>query len=65
MIALRSSNETTWPWSSGDDSEKVFEAAYPAVYRHMCSHKSALLARKNNVRFWWELSSFGRANFFL
>jgi methylase of polypeptide subunit release factors len=58
MIALRSSNETTWPWSSGDDSEKVFEAAYPAVYRHMCSHKSALLARKNNVRFWWELSSF-------
>jgi hypothetical protein len=58
MIALRSSSEMAWPWSSGDEAEKVFETTYPAIYRHMAAHKNALLSRKNNVRFWWELSSF-------
>ncbi|HEX7859922.1 MAG TPA: N-6 DNA methylase [Verrucomicrobiae bacterium] len=58
LIALRSSNEKEWPWSKLKDGENVFATAYPSVYRHMEGHKEALLGRKNNVRFWWELSAF-------
>ncbi len=58
MIALRSSSESKWPWSDQDNAEEVFSKTYPSVYRHMMANKPALLGRKNNVRFWWELSPF-------
>jgi hypothetical protein len=47
-----------WPWGNQENAEEVFANAFPSLHRHMASHREALLARKNNVRFWWELSSF-------
>jgi hypothetical protein len=58
LLALRSSGEQQWPWSKSENAEAEFAAAYPSVFRHMTEHREALLARKNSVRFWWEISPF-------
>lgn len=58
LIALRSSNEAEWPWTDQENAEEVFAESFPSIHRHMSSHRHALEGRKNNVRFWWELSSF-------
>jgi hypothetical protein len=58
LVALRSSNEIEWPWSHAEEAETIFAKTYPSLHRHMASHRKALQTRKNNVRFWWELSSF-------
>jgi methylase of polypeptide subunit release factors len=58
MIALRSSSEIKWPWTDQQNGEEVFAKTFPSVFRHMVELKEALIGRKNNVRFWWELSPF-------
>ncbi len=58
LLALRSSAEHEWPWSKSENAEADFEATYPSIFRHMADHRDALLARKNSVRYWWELSPF-------
>jgi methylase of polypeptide subunit release factors len=58
LLAIRSSNEQTWPWTGKEDAELIFEKAYPSVFAHMFSHRDALKGRKNTVRYWWELSPF-------
>lgn len=58
LLALRSSGEREWPWSKSENAEADFATAYPSVFEHMTRHREALLARKNSVRFWWELSPF-------
>lgn len=58
LLALRSSNETTWPWTDAENAENVFRDTYPSVYAHMKSLEERLRDRKGNYRYWWELGGF-------
>ncbi len=55
-VALKSSGDTTWPWSeTGNGAEHVFRATYPAIYDHFMQFEAALRKRQDQGRFWWEL----------
>jgi len=65
MITLKSSNNIEWPWSkSGKQAESIFKATYPAIYEHSQQYRDQLIDRKNQVRFWWELSGSSQWEFF-
>ncbi len=58
MIALRSSDNYSWPWSDkSSHAEPVFKATYPAIYRHLAAFQEPLMRRQDQGRFWWELRS--------
>lgn len=58
MIALCSSDQHEWPWTSaGDKAEEVFASTFPSIYRHMQKFEKALKGRMDRIRFWWELRS--------
>lgn len=54
MIALKSSGDNPWPWSTlGDAAESSFAATFPAIYKHMKPFEDALRNRQDKGRFWW------------
>jgi len=56
MIAIGSSSDHVWPWSSQDAAaEEAFRNVYPGVYSHLVNHKEALLNRTDHGVYWWEL----------
>jgi hypothetical protein len=56
MIALKSSGDYPWPWSSaGDDAEASFREAYPGLHAHLKPFEEALRKRQDKGRHWWEL----------
>ncbi len=56
MLAMKSSGNHEWPWSSaGDGAEAVFAAAYPAIHAHLNQHRDALVKRQDQGEYWWEL----------
>lgn len=58
MIALKSSENYSWPWSdSNDGAEKIFRRAFPAIHAHLAKFRDQLLNRQDQGRFWWELRS--------
>jgi methylase of polypeptide subunit release factors len=57
LIAMKSSANYEWPWSgAGEQAEDVFKKTYPALHEHFGQYRRQLTERKNQVRFWWELS---------
>ena len=58
MIAIKSSNDHSWPWSAlGEPAELEFGKLYPSIYSHLCVHKPELMHRLDKGRYWWELRS--------
>ena len=60
IILLKSSGDTSWPWTREDDqatAEVLFERAYPSLYRHIKSLESKLRKRQDQGQHWWELRS--------
>jgi hypothetical protein len=58
MIAIGSSSDQVWPWSSqGAAAEEAFRNVYPGVYSHLANHKEALSNRTDQGVYWWELRS--------
>ena len=57
LIAIASSANREWPWSTADDSEaeRIFAETYPAIYQHLLVHREALIPRDNRGKFYWEL----------
>lgn len=58
MLALASSSNRRWPWSSATDAseaESIFAKTYPSIYAHFKPHERRLRARSDQGRFWWEL----------
>jgi hypothetical protein len=65
ILAIKSSGDHTWPWSSaGGEAESVFARTYPAVHAYLSQHRTAAVARSDQGRFWWELRSCGYWDFF-
>jgi type I restriction-modification system DNA methylase subunit len=65
LLAMKSSENKDWPWSTeGTSHEMEFEAAYPAVYAHLCQYREACIKRSDQGRFWWELRSCSYWNAF-
>ncbi|MCK7478864.1 MAG: hypothetical protein M0C28_16960 [Candidatus Moduliflexus flocculans] len=60
MIAIASSANRQWPWSSDrkrKDACKIFAQTYPAIFEHLDKHKAKLRIRDDQGQFWWELRS--------
>jgi hypothetical protein len=59
MVAIKSSENHTWPWSDApaEDAEAAFQRSYPAVHRHLLAFRDRAIARQDQGRFWWELRS--------
>ena len=58
MIAMKSSGDFTWPWSSeGENAEIVFRKTFPSIYAFMKQHEKALRQRQDQGKYWWELRS--------
>jgi TaqI-like C-terminal specificity domain/Eco57I restriction-modification methylase len=58
MIALKSSANYVWPWSSsGEQAESVFKTTYPALHEHLNQNRAALIKRQDQGEYWWELRS--------
>ncbi|MGC8640059.1 MAG: Eco57I restriction-modification methylase domain-containing protein, partial [Isosphaeraceae bacterium] len=58
MIALKSSGDHAWPWSSERDTESaegIFRQTYPSLYARLKPMQEALMMRQDKGRFWWEL----------
>ena len=57
LIAIASSANREWPWSTAEDSEaeRIFVQTYPAIYQHLLVHREALIPRDNQGKFYWEL----------
>ncbi len=68
MIVMKSSSDHPWPWASAPDepsAERIFEATYPALYRHFKvfeeipdprgGRPKGLRHREDQGRYWWEL----------
>ena len=57
-IALRSSANFAWPWSSGmEDPEQVFGRTYPSVLEWLNQFREAAIKRTDKGKFWWEMRS--------
>jgi hypothetical protein len=57
FISIPSSANHKWPWSDAkNDNEpiRLFEHAYPAVYRYLSQWKEQLKKREDQGTFWWE-----------
>lgn len=62
IIAIPSSGNRVWPWSTCEDeraAEEVFRSTYPAIHAHMKPFEDPLRRRQDQGRFWWELRSCG------
>jgi hypothetical protein len=58
IIQLQSSENARWPWSdSGDEAERVFRDAYPAIHAHLDRFREQAIRRQDQGRYWWELRS--------
>ena len=60
VIAIASSANVAWPWSTQIQESRaaaVFRKAYPAVYTHLSAHEERLRNRQDKGRFFWELRS--------
>jgi type I restriction-modification system DNA methylase subunit len=60
LIAIPSSANHEWPWSSTDvagNAETVFEKTYPSIAAHLRPYKRKLMEREDQGQFWWELRS--------
>lgn len=58
MIALKSSSDHPWPWSTApDEAEHIFQQTYPGLYGHLKPYEESLRKRQDKGRFWWELRS--------
>jgi hypothetical protein len=57
MIALASSENKDWPWSTAGNPEHAFEETYPSLFRRMKAQQSKLENREDQGRHWWELRS--------
>lgn len=58
MIVMKSSSDHSWPWADAPDAadaERLFAAAHPALHTHFKRHETALRARQDVGRWWWEL----------
>lgn len=56
MIAMKSSGNYQWPWTSaGDDAEAVFQKTYPALFGHFIQFREPLVKRQDQGENWWEL----------
>ncbi len=65
LIRMDSSNNNVWPWSNaGQRAESVFKKTYPALHEHFRQYQQQLSDRKNQVRFWWELSGTSHLSFY-
>src|ERR1700733_7628757 len=57
-IVIPSSANRPWPWADApteDDAEKIFQAEFPSLHRHLKAHESALRKRTARGKYWWEL----------
>lgn len=58
MIAIKSSGDHDWPWSSaGDKAEDVFQQTFPGLHARMKPREEPLRKRQDKGRNWWELRS--------
>ena len=60
VVSIASSINHKWPWSketSERKAEGIFAERYPAIFRYLSKHKSALSNRADRGVFWWELRS--------
>ncbi|MBA2658425.1 MAG: Fic family protein [Nitrosospira sp.] len=74
ILAIGSSANRQWPWSDADskaEAERIFAAAYPAIYEHLRREGDAfaewkhtdkkkqqgLYSRDDQGKYWWELRS--------
>ncbi|MEI8320160.1 MAG: Eco57I restriction-modification methylase domain-containing protein, partial [Planctomycetia bacterium] len=58
MIVIPSSENRTWPWSSGGArEEQIFQSSYPAIHARFTQVRDQLVKRQDKGRFWWELRS--------
>jgi N-6 DNA Methylase/TaqI-like C-terminal specificity domain len=58
MIVIPSSENRTWPWSSGDaGEEQIFQSSYPSIHARFTQVRDQLVKRQDKGRFWWELRS--------
>ncbi len=60
LITIPSSTNREWPWSNtknASEAERIFERTYPAIYQHLSSYRSRLIARNDQGKFFWELRS--------
>ena len=58
VIAIASSANTSWPWSSEDReaaAAAIFKKTYPAVYGRLSRFANRLRKRQDKGRFFWEL----------
>ncbi len=60
IIAIASSANKQWPWSSAADAseaEQIFAQTYPIIYRHLANYQERLIARDDQGTFYWEFRS--------
>ncbi|HEU5116352.1 MAG TPA: DNA methyltransferase [Isosphaeraceae bacterium] len=58
MIAMKSSGDHPWPWAeAGEDAERIFQATYPSLHRHLKGYEPQLRKRQDQGHYWWELRS--------
>ena len=58
LIALRSSGNFKWPWSTeGINAEEAFRKTHPSVFEHLNQFRDAAIKRTDQGVFWWELRS--------
>ena len=60
VIAIASSANTSWPWSSARreaDAQVIFRDAHRAIHDHLAPFASQLRRRQDQGRFFWELRS--------
>jgi hypothetical protein len=61
IILLKSSGNHKWPWSGKSESaaEKIFQEAFPPVFKRVKKFEAQLRARSDKGTYWWELRSCG------
>ncbi len=57
IINIQNGGNHPWPWTGKNaaEAEKLFAAAYPAIYRHMQPFRKKLIERTDQGEFYWEL----------
>ena len=58
LLAIASSSDRTWPWSSsGENAEEVFAATYPAIHSYLNQFREQAIKRTDQGQYWWEMRS--------
>ena len=58
MIALKSSGDHDWPWTSdAANAEEIFRKTYPGIFAALKPREAELRARQDKGQNWWELRS--------